>query len=364
MASLRTKTRVSRASPAPRSPTAAEHHLLPTKTGTPTRRSPLKQRRGLTLERKQVIIDNLQLEITDRARRLRAQYHARAQSLRTRVEMRVNRVPRSLLRVTMEELMAKCAEDQKKRLVAASRPPPVPEKDVFPRLSPSKASHALQASPRPRKRLSDAITNGDKENQANEIEYPKKRHRAGPIIPSSVSGTGQVLSPTSTNVRQAIRDRPPASPSKSQISRPASPMKAPNTARGTLASVADKTKTTRPIGMRKATTSSTTSSVATTATTARRTRRVAAPSSSKPTTSRPATRAGRRASVSSDGSASTVVKRGAAASKATSGTRTATGTVRKAGAGGTATRTTAAAAAKKATTTPAAGSTRVLRKRG
>ncbi|ROT36998.1 hypothetical protein SODALDRAFT_212583 [Sodiomyces alkalinus F11] len=365
MAPVRTKKRVSRASPAPRSPAAAENHFIPTKTGTPTRKSPLKQRRGITLEQKQAIIENLQLEITDRARRLRAQYHARAQSLRTRVEMRVNRVPRSLLRVTMEDLVAKCVEDQKRRLLATSRPPPVPEKDLPRRTSPVKASHALQGSPRSRKRLSDAITSGDKENQANEMDYPKKKHRTGPMIPSSLAGTGQVLSPTSTNVRQAIRDRPPPSPSKTQISRPASPLKAPTTARAALASVVEKAKTTRPIGMRKATTSSTTSSVATTSTTAKRTRRAAAPSSSKPPTSRPATRTGRRASVSSDGSTSTVVKKAGTASKvASAATRAATGTVRKAGTGSTATKTTAAAAAKKSTAASASGSTRVLRKRG
>ncbi|CRK19815.1 hypothetical protein BN1708_000477 [Verticillium longisporum] len=125
MAPVRANRRVSGDSPAQHA-TSPDRHMIPTKTAaTPIRKSPIKKRKGITLEQKQALIENLQLEITDRARRLRAQYHAQAQSLRSRVEMRVNRIPRSLLKSTMQDLVAKCAEQQKK-LAAAARPPPVP----------------------------------------------------------------------------------------------------------------------------------------------------------------------------------------------------------------------------------------------
>lgn len=43
--------------------------------------------------------------VTERARRLRSNYNLHAQSLRTRIEMRVNRIPMALRKLTMGELM-------------------------------------------------------------------------------------------------------------------------------------------------------------------------------------------------------------------------------------------------------------------
>ncbi|KAH7369082.1 Borealin N terminal-domain-containing protein [Plectosphaerella cucumerina] len=356
MAPTRTKKRTSNASPAPESPLAKPAaQLVPTKSSATPTRSPIKKRRGITIEQKKAIIENLQLEVTDRARRLRAQYHARAQSLRSRVEMRVARIPRALLKLTMEELLAK-STDQQKRLAAAARPPPVPAKDYPPRHSPVKAAaHASRASPRPRKRNSDEIGGVDKENQVGDIDNPKKKHRGhGPA--SIVPDTAQILSPTSTNARYVPRDRAPHSPAKSSIARPASPMKAPPSAVRVGMS-----GSTRPAPTRKTTTSSTASSaVGTTANI--RTRRAAAPS--KPPVPRPATRTARRISDSSDGSTSTVVKKTVTKdTSAPAAKRTVMGTIRKGVTGGT---TRKAAAAPKPTTATAstAGSTRVLRKRG
>lgn len=150
----------------------SQRQTMPTKAGTPTvlSSSPNKRPRiGITLEQKQAIVDNLQLEsayrrrygcparyltistVTDRARRLRAQYNQQAQTLRSRIQMRVNRVPRSLLKMTMADLVARATEQQK-RLEVATRPPPVPEKD-YPRASP----HKLAPPSRPAKRLRSVI---------------------------------------------------------------------------------------------------------------------------------------------------------------------------------------------------------------
>lgn len=53
--------------------------------------------------------------VTERARKLRAQYMLQAQGLRTRIEIRVNRIPMALRKATMGELLLKYSED-------ASRP--------------------------------------------------------------------------------------------------------------------------------------------------------------------------------------------------------------------------------------------------
>ena len=77
--------------------------------------------------------------VTERARKLRANYNLHAQSLRTRIEIRVNRIPTSLRRMKMGDLLAKCSEDQQKKAAraVANRGPPVPEKDILPARAPA-----------------------------------------------------------------------------------------------------------------------------------------------------------------------------------------------------------------------------------
>lgn len=93
--------------------------------------SPRKKAVGITQGQKQALIDNLQLEgdtyclcvilkkatdygsVTERARKLRAQYALQAQSLHTRIELRINRIPKSLRSANMGELVAKHLEKTK-----------------------------------------------------------------------------------------------------------------------------------------------------------------------------------------------------------------------------------------------------------
>ncbi|KAI1423069.1 hypothetical protein F5Y12DRAFT_559986 [Xylaria sp. FL1777] len=346
---------------APVRPTKRKSPSLPS---TSPRRSPILKKRkiGITLAQKQALIDNLQLEITERARRLRAQYNIQAQQLRSRVEMRVNRIPTTLRRLKMHELPKKPGHSHHLRPATrfqyVAKPPPVPAKDgTSPKPIPRKPLPPA-SSTRGHKRLSTEISGADKENQGEAIDNPKKRLRGAPILPKAPISTSQVLSPTSSNTRVLPRDRP-ASPIKSMISRPPSPMKAPPTKPSNLlSSIVEKAKATRPATARKATASSTASSSAgTTATTATgRTRRAAGP---PPSTT--VTRGKRKASVtseSSEGSTATVVKKTAATSRTTrtapAAKRTVMNTIKSAA-------TKKAPAAKTAPAAPTTG--RTLRKR-
>lgn len=95
--------------------------------------SPPRKKLRITRRQKQALIDNLQLEsklilrrprraapppppslieraadrpqVTERARKLRAQYALQAQDLRARLERRINRIPVALRKVTMGELL-------------------------------------------------------------------------------------------------------------------------------------------------------------------------------------------------------------------------------------------------------------------
>ncbi|KAL2266587.1 hypothetical protein VTJ83DRAFT_5939 [Remersonia thermophila] len=160
-----------------------------------------RQRMGLTLAQKQALIDNLQLEITERARKLRANYNIHAQSLRTRIEIRVNRIPLALRKLTMEELLERCAKEvqQKPSLLTSSlRGPPVPAKDVPVSRPPTRGGAAPAHPP---KRRSHEISGVDKEN---EVRTPPKKARAdGPSVVRNPNT--HVLSPTTVNSRVAPR---------------------------------------------------------------------------------------------------------------------------------------------------------------
>ncbi|KAK8089491.1 hypothetical protein PG997_004452 [Apiospora hydei] len=198
-------------------------------TSTP-QRSPIKRRKvGLSLAQKQALIENLQLEITERARRLRAQYNVQAQQLRSRVEMRVNRIPTSLRKAKMGELFAKHSEPQPSRAARSqyvTRPPPVPAKDgTSPKPIPRKPVSTNGAhARRPHNPVSDEMASVyDKENSAEPIAIPKKKSRAGLVAAEASVQPSHVLSPTSTNARVAPRaTERPTSPVKSGIGRPPS----------------------------------------------------------------------------------------------------------------------------------------------
>lgn len=157
----------------------ASNKLVPLNdTSATPYRSPTKRKRmGISAQQKQALLDNLQLEgshftappplgthraeanpvylVTERARRLRAQYHLQAQGLRSRIEIRINRIPTSLRALTIAELLLKVAEQEKKR-AGEEKPPPVPAKDNC-RASPLKLNKGPAARSHPARRVNTAM---------------------------------------------------------------------------------------------------------------------------------------------------------------------------------------------------------------
>ncbi|KAF5542485.1 Borealin-like protein [Fusarium mexicanum] len=320
--------------------TMVEH--VPLHSGSPMAqpRSPIRKRTpgAITMQQKQAMIDNMQLEITERARRLRAQYNYMATTVRSRIEMRLNRVPMSMRNVKMGDLLQKFMDQEQQR---ASKSTAIRKQTATWAASPPKqiqsAANNLKPAPRTKKRMSDAIS-GDKENEVEHTETAKKRARAATTTDVSHARSGQILSPTSSNSRMANR---PPSPTKSGIARPASPLKRPATASGMLSSMVEKAKATRAgAGAgRKMTTNSTTSSMSTNSTAATRNKKAvpATSTTSRAPTSRPGTRTTRRSianSESSESSNGTVIRKGPAAKSApvkrgTTSRKGTTGAVRK-----------------------------------
>ena len=230
---------------------------------TPTRSPPHKKLK-ITATQKQALIDNLQLEITERARQLRASYALQSADLRSRIERRVQRIPVAMRKMTMGELMVKHGASQHKQIEAprseqtihaqvtmpssTERPlPPLPAEASKPS-SPSRPQiHA--PAPRPKKRkTSDIIiaSDGDASEAApTEPIIKKTRARAGAAPTTAPTRTTSravsrsqkptsVLSPRSHNSRTLPRSpikewnspTKSMSPMKSMIARPVgSPLK-------------------------------------------------------------------------------------------------------------------------------------------
>lgn len=352
-----------------------------------------KQATGISMGQKQALVDNLQLEITERARKLRAQYNLQAQGLRTRIEIRVNRIPMALRKSKMGELADKHKNGQHPQLSkptpsafpsSVSRPPPVPAKDTPGSRPISQAtSHTTTTTAattskrgpgRPPKRTSDQISGAGKENEneSAELEQPKKRTRGHPPPPAESTKASRVLSPASSNIRTLPRTTPGGKsfmsrPGLNTVAGPSSPTKQ-HSSSNLFSNLAEKARSTRTAATGRKQTASTSTAASSTGGSARG--RKAATGA---TTSAAASKTARRVSgisESSEGSTSTVVKKGTgraaqAAAKETAPApatkRTVMGTIRRgvAGAG-----TTKKAAAAKSTKTPASTATgRVLRNR-
>jgi hypothetical protein len=291
-----------------------------------------------------------------------------AQGLRTRIEIRINRIPMALRRANMGELLLKYSEN-------ASKSGPIAPKFTANIRSPSnivmqKKQYISRVSPSPRgaKRIryappcpcycsfadmpSDEIMI-DKENE--DIGNLNKLVRGAPAPPSrtaprAILPPSRILSPRSANSRTfpASLNRPTTSSGKSYLARPVSPLKpsapAPTgEAAGVLTSMVEKARATRgTTATRKVAETQTTGGTV-------RGKRTTAPAPP------PRVGRGRAISDSSDASNSTVVRKSAPAVKKTApAKKTVMGTIK--GIGGT----TKKAPAPKASA-PAVG--RVLRKR-
>ncbi|KAL8730656.1 MAG: hypothetical protein Q9166_003969 [cf. Caloplaca sp. 2 TL-2023] len=198
---------------------------------TPTQ-SPSKRPVVITQGQKQALIDNLQLEITERARKLRAQYALQAQSLRTRIELRVNRIPTAMRKANMGELYDKYLESIKKEApeneIKTSTKSVVPAKPTA--SSPAKHTETAYRAPRGTKRPSDHFSADDDKENTPDPTIPlqsKKRPKPNAHHPASPSA---VLSPKSSNSRALPPHESPVrphlgSPQKSFLSHPTSPLK-------------------------------------------------------------------------------------------------------------------------------------------
>ncbi|MBE7182485.1 MAG: hypothetical protein INR71_14985, partial [Terriglobus roseus] len=187
--------------------------------------------------------------VTERARKLRAQYALHAQGLRSRLEMRINRIPQSLRSTNVVELVDKYAESLELPKAApavalkANAPMAKPTTTVRQVHQPAANAPKSRGVKRPSNEISIA---SDKENldMDENLALPKKRTKttasAQPSAAAAARGVSrkvhpsQVLSPKSHNsrtlTRSPIKGQPSSSsvissPAKSQIARPTSPLK-------------------------------------------------------------------------------------------------------------------------------------------
>ncbi|ROW16277.1 hypothetical protein VPNG_01872 [Cytospora leucostoma] len=390
-------------------------HMMATRAGSPSmyQEGPRKrQRTGITSGQKQALIDNLQLEITDRARKLRAQYNLQAQGLRTRIEIRVNRIPMALRNVRMGELADQYMNGQHPQLskptpsarsTSYSRPPPVPEKDTpVARQTSQTSSHTTTSSKRgpgrPPKQTrfgnlrpsgirtrtnvipSDRGLGTEKENRGGEMgpEQPQTKQRDHHNQEAGPAKAPRILSPASPNVRSLPRTTPGGKPLRARpgarsVAGTPSPVKQ-HSASNIFSNLAEKARSTTRPGPSPRKQTASTSTTASSAGGSVRGRKAATATGTGTAKGAVATKTTRRfsgISESSDGSTAAAVKKGTARGATGAGDkempppsptkRSVMGTIRK-GVTGAGAATKKAAAAK--TAAPASAATgRVLRKR-
>ncbi|ODH51910.1 hypothetical protein GX48_01921 [Paracoccidioides brasiliensis] len=225
-------------SPGPSSSHTLDHYDSPaprTPTGSPTRK-----RLKITHNQKQALIDNLQLEITERARKLRAQYALQAQDLRGRIERRINRIPMALRKANIGELLAKHSESTNADDAVKMSKATAKSSKATATSETGNATVSTTRTTRGVKRTSDVMLASDKENAPFQdpvhvpLSNPKKRgtpnaHPGHPRVLSQFTETG-VLSPKSSNSRTFPQSplRNVTGKSQQHLSnlRPSSPLKA------------------------------------------------------------------------------------------------------------------------------------------
>ncbi|OQE26837.1 hypothetical protein PENSTE_c005G00027 [Penicillium steckii] len=340
-----------------------------------TPKGPPAKKMRLTQGQKQALIDNLQLEITERARKLRSQYALQANDLRARIERRVNRIPISLRKANMGDLYEKY--NTQNSMTSPLRKPSPAKSRVATNISVGPASPAGRARRTSNEGFSDK-ENAPATGEPEGLKNPKRRNNpkatggASRVVSQEVrSNDNRILSPKSLNSRTYPQSPFRTSPEKGQpsyLSRPTSPLKpsSPLRAAGPGSRPRGATTSTVRDGLQPSQPKNTTARSAT------------GPRAVKSPLPRPATRQGdRRNSNGSTASSGTTVTKttraGAGTRKATAGTASATkkpAVPRNQTASLAVKKTAASAASVRKTTAPAAPApeatgrgTRALRKR-
>ncbi|KAF3481907.1 uncharacterized protein GIQ15_04666 [Arthroderma uncinatum] len=200
---------------------------------TPTR-SPSKRQLRITQKQKQALMDNLQLEITERARKLRAHYALQAQDLRARIERRINRIPMALRKQNLGELLVKYSEAAKETNTKSPFKKPTlplkPTKTVRPITQASATSSSNIAGVLRSGATRQSNDSSDKENVGypdltnHPLTNPKQRSKANAPAGSSRAASqrteSNILSPKSSNSRTFPQSPLKMSPTKPQQQEP------------------------------------------------------------------------------------------------------------------------------------------------
>lgn len=180
---------------------------------------------SLSSEHKAAMILNLRDEVSTRAEKLGLMYRTQMETLRSRLERRVNRIPNTLRDVNILDLIDKHSNEAKRPTTATSeqsttRPVGRPRQKA-----PAQSTQTAKTKGN-NKRSSNELSS-DKENLAEELAVPKKRTKvaAGRTAAPQAARTAaepparttraasrkvaapEVLSPKSNNARAAASGR-------------------------------------------------------------------------------------------------------------------------------------------------------------
>ncbi|KAI5304997.1 hypothetical protein KEM56_005534 [Ascosphaera pollenicola] len=190
----------------------------------------------ITASQKQALIDNLQLEITERARNLRVQYSLQATDLRSRIERRINRIPIALRKVKMGELMAKHAEQKNQSSASSEQGEQVHEQPQQPQQQePTQPTQnqirapAPAGVPRIRKIVPSGSASGSgagsgvNRNGANSVRKVSKRHLSPEKDVLGPGNGGHQHNGSGSNPTRIVKKKKANNPSAAVIPSPSQP---------------------------------------------------------------------------------------------------------------------------------------------
>ncbi|GAB7363771.1 hypothetical protein MBLNU230_g4339t1 [Neophaeotheca triangularis] len=180
-----------------------------TPTGTPAQ-SPSKRAVGITAAQRQALVDNLQLEISERARKLRAQYALQAQGLRARLEMRVNRIPQALRKRKMCDLAEEHAEKERAKEEGTNKR----VKMRYDQIGQTTKTTKPNSTPSPQPPVDQENQTSSSQTKPHDLPNPKKRATKATQPITTAPTTANTKATRTTSRQNTTTNKLPPPPSR------------------------------------------------------------------------------------------------------------------------------------------------------
>ncbi|KAI5857644.1 hypothetical protein BZA05DRAFT_470524 [Tricharina praecox] len=218
--------------------TAETPRMPPLKDAVFTPKTPFRRVNDgrITKSQKQGLLDNLEVELNERSRKLRSQVNQQSRALKQRIEMRITRIPKKLWKVTMAEMLAQAeGRDVANPMVASisakefveevrslSRGAPEKERLIVSKRSPSKPAVSPARERMPPPPLPALVSSNNPLSTKPNLQPMQPSLSSPPRSSSPQRSPTRQGSPAKASSKGPTRARKAAAPTNASNSRPTS----------------------------------------------------------------------------------------------------------------------------------------------